>query len=153
MKDIKSELTNKKLTISFLDASIDESLAGNIQELIGRIKEGENRTVEAVNFVLTNDEYLLFLNKQFAGKEAVTDVLAFDLSDADQSSIEGDVYISFERAKAQSVENGVSLNNEILRLAAHGFLHLCGYDHDDDVSLREMTALGDKYIDESYREL
>lgn len=52
----------------------------------------------------------------------------------------GDIIISVETAKAQSEEYGHSLNREIGFLFVHGFLHLLGYDHQDEVSEAEMMG-------------
>ena len=150
MTNEKTDKEDGKLTVSFLDVPFDESLAASILRLIRKVEKGESRIIEAVNVVLTGDEKLVSLNRKYAAEDQVTDVLAFDLSASDQESVEGDIYISLERAQAQSVANGFDLHNEALHLAVHGFLHLCGYDHNDDVSLGSMCVLGEKYIDESY---
>ncbi|MNZ68340.1 Endoribonuclease YbeY [compost metagenome] len=52
----------------------------------------------------------------------------------------GDIIISVETARAQSEEYGHSLEREIGFLFVHGFLHLIGYDHQDDETEAEMTA-------------
>ncbi|MNR35822.1 Endoribonuclease YbeY [compost metagenome] len=52
----------------------------------------------------------------------------------------GDIIISVERAKEQSEEYGHSLEREIGFLFVHGFLHLLGYDHQDEASEAEMMA-------------
>lgn len=52
----------------------------------------------------------------------------------------GDIIISVETAKAQSEEYGHSLNREIGFLFVHGFLHLLGYDHQDEASEAEMMG-------------
>ena len=43
----------------------------------------------------------------------------------------GDVYIGFDQAERQSAEAGVSLDEELARLAIHGTLHLLGHGHSD----------------------
>jgi probable rRNA maturation factor len=44
----------------------------------------------------------------------------------------GDIVISMERAREQSIEFGHSFKREIAFLTAHSMLHLLGYDHVDD---------------------
>ena len=69
------------------------------------------------------------LNRQFRGKDKVTDVLSFP---AETRGFLGDIVIAFGVAKKQAKAAGHSLNTEIRILALHGLLHLVGYDHDAD---------------------
>lgn len=52
----------------------------------------------------------------------------------------GDIIISLDRAKVQSEQYGHSLEREIGFLFVHGFLHLLGYDHQDDEQETVMFA-------------
>ncbi|MNW53014.1 Endoribonuclease YbeY [compost metagenome] len=58
----------------------------------------------------------------------------------DLTDMFGDIIISVERAKAQSEEYGHSIEREIGFLFVHGFLHLLGYDHQDEASEAEMMG-------------
>jgi probable rRNA maturation factor len=67
------------------------------------------------------------LNRAFRGTDAVTDVLAFDLSD--DRGLLGDVYVCPPVARRNAKEWGVTPEEELVRLVVHGVLHLLGYDH------------------------
>ena len=69
------------------------------------------------------------LNRQFRGKDYVTDVLSFP---SDERGFLGDVVIAEGMAKRQAKEHGHSLKIEVQTLALHGLLHLLGYDHETD---------------------
>jgi probable rRNA maturation factor len=69
------------------------------------------------------------LNRQFRGKDRVTDVLSFP---AETRGFLGDIVIASGVAKKQAKAAGHSLNIEFRVLALHGLLHLLGYDHDSD---------------------
>lgn len=56
------------------------------------------------------------------------------------SELLGDIVISVPRAIAQAEEYGHSVERELGFLFVHGFLHLLGYDHDDEANEREMQA-------------
>ena len=64
-----------------------------------------------------------------------TDVITFALEDEnsiiipDEERILGDIYISIDKAREQSMEYQHSLLRELSFLAVHGFYHLLGYDH------------------------
>lgn len=85
--------------------------------------------------VLSDDNHLRALNREFAGIDAATDVLSFPAGDAAPASPPGeaphagDVIISLERAAAQAAAGGHSLEAEVELLTVHGVLHLCGHDH------------------------
>jgi probable rRNA maturation factor len=80
--------------------------------------------------LVTNDEELRMLNKQFRKKDYPTDVLSFP-SFGPYGSV-GDVAISWDRAKDQAAEYGHTTEQEIRILMLHGVLHLSGMDHEKD---------------------
>lgn len=79
--------------------------------------------------LLSDDQKLRELNKQFLGHDYATDVLSFPSEDG--ASV-GDLAISVARAQAQADEFGHSLLDELRLLMLHGLLHLVGYDHEHD---------------------
>jgi probable rRNA maturation factor len=83
--------------------------------------------------LLTGDERLRALNRQFRGMDKPTDVLSFPaLPEAANGGQGGDLAISLETASVQAVNHGHSLQAEIKILILHGLLHLAGYDHERD---------------------
>src|SRR5688572_10638822 len=87
---------------------------------------------------LVSDARMRALNRQFRGKDKVTDVLSFP---AQTRGFLGDIVIASGIAKQQAKEAGHSLNTEIRVLALHGLLHLLGYDHDaDDGKMARVEA-------------
>jgi len=104
----------------------------------------------SVNIVFINDTAIAEMNVQYRQKEGATDVLAFILSEGGDETLEGEVYISLERAKAQATEFGVPFPEETMRLVTHGLLHLAGMTHDKDEDLETMTATTEKLVDEFF---
>jgi probable rRNA maturation factor len=102
---------------------------------------------------LTDDREIRELNRQYRQKNQPTDVLAFAALEAQLPSNPhllaeeplylGDVIISVETAQKQARELNHSLVYELAWLAAHGCLHLLGWDHPDDISLTKMLAQQD----------
>jgi probable rRNA maturation factor len=80
--------------------------------------------------LISDDEELQALNKQFLEKDYPTDVLSFP-SDGPYGSV-GDIAISWDRAKDQAAEYGHAIDQEIRILILHGVLHLMGMDHEKD---------------------
>ena len=97
---------------------------------------------------LTNDAEIQQLNSQYRQQDKPTDVLAFAALEADlPQSPEmlaslplylGDIIISIDTAQGQAQQQGHTLPTELAWLAAHGLLHLLGWDHPDEESLTEM---------------
>jgi probable rRNA maturation factor len=67
------------------------------------------------------------LNRRATGRRGLTDVIAYPLPQPDGRLV-GDVYIC-PQAAARVAGNGVSLEEELVRLVVHGILHVLGYEH------------------------
>ncbi|EPY10318.1 metalloprotease [Paenibacillus sp. E194] len=135
-----------------IDPSLIELLERILQEAAAMegIQEGE----VALTFV--DNEQIHELNREYRGIDRPTDVLSFALNESVEEELDilyeiedeqeldemndllGDIIISTERAKEQADEYGHSLEREIGFLFVHGFLHLLGYDHQDEPSEQIM---------------
>jgi len=80
--------------------------------------------------LLTSDEELRRLNRDFLRHDYATDVLSFP--SGSNSGPLGELAISLERAAAQAIEFGHSILDEVRVLLLHGVLHLIGMDHERD---------------------
>lgn len=145
-EEVSPEPCEELITVIHAKDQGKQELSSLLIEIIKEAARGEDQVCGHVNVVLTDDAALRELNRRFLGIDENTDVLSFNLGSSDSERIEGDIYISLDRAKAQADDNGIESAREVVNLAVHGFLHLCGYDHDDDVSLRSMIDLGEKFI-------
>jgi probable rRNA maturation factor len=81
-----------------------------------------------LSVTLLGDRAIAALNRQWLDHDGPTDVLSFPLYGPDEAPV-GDVYIGVRQAGRQAVEHGVSLAEELARLAIHGTLHVLGFDH------------------------
>ena len=100
--------------------------------------------ISDVSIAFVDDDAMTSLNRKYRRKNRTTDVLTFPADDtyADPDSEArplGDIVISVEQAKRQSVEQRHSLATEVRYLVLHGVLHALGYDHETDEG--EMNAL------------
>lgn len=97
-----------------------------IRSWIIKAADNEEHSVGEINYILTNDQVLLQLNKEYLRHHTLTDIITFDLSDK-KGELTGDIYISIDRARENAKEYRVSICNELQRLMIHGVLHLMGY--------------------------
>ena len=92
--------------------------------------------------IISNQE-IASINEKWLQKKGPTDVLSFpiisneSLYNLDHIEL-GDIFISLETALEQSYEYKHSIYREILWLASHGFLHLMGWEHNNDLDLENM---------------
>ena len=100
----------------------------------------------SVSVLITDDEEMLGLNRQFRSIDSTTDVLSFP---AEEEALFGDIAISLDRAKAQAEEYGHSLEREMAFLAAHAMLHLFGFDHEVQEEEQKMRQLQRQILDRS----
>ena len=85
-------------------------------------------------------------NRRATGRRGLTDVIAYALPQPDGRML-GDVYIC-PTAAAAAARNGVALNDELVRLAVHGTLHVLGYDHPEGPgrTRSRMWQLQERYV-------
>ena len=107
----------------------------------------------AVSVIFVNDGQIHEINRNYRGIDRPTDVISFALGDNrdefDYVPDElGDIFINLDAAARQAVEYGHSERREICFLFAHGLLHLCGFDHQNEEEEREMIAYQKKILDE-----
>ena len=82
-----------------------------------------------LSLAIVSDRRMRALNRQFRGKDAVTDVLSFP---SDERGFMGDIVVAAGVATRQARDAGHSVQTELKVLALHGLLHLLGYDHETD---------------------
>jgi len=92
---------------------------------INRICDSEGSVVKELNYIFCEDAYLLEINQKYLNHDNYTDIITFDYTEG--NLVSGDIYISVERIAENSVTYNVSLENELLRVMAHGILHLMGF--------------------------
>lgn len=92
-----------------------------------------------LSLTLMDDAGIAELNERWLGHVGPTDVLSFPLHGEGETPA-GDVYIGLEQAGRQAAELGVALEEELVRLAVHGTLHVLGHDHPEGEG-RETSAM------------
>jgi probable rRNA maturation factor len=132
--------------------SIGEPFASSVPEawlesVAWRVLEAEGVGAAELSVTVTDDETVRSLNREYAGEDAVTDVLSFSQREGEEfvtppGSVPplGDVIIAYPQAARQARDRGSSTQAEVTRLLIHGILHLLGYDHAEPEDERRMRA-------------
>ena len=101
---------------------------------------------ESLNYILINDRAMAKLHREFSGIPGTTDVLTFDLTETSRDPVDGEIYICLDQARRQAAELKLPLYREVARLAAHGTLHLAGYNDKTDSDRKTMRGLEDRSL-------
>ncbi len=102
-----------------------------------------------LNISFVEDAYMTELHIKWMDEPGTTDVLSFPMDMPEQPGevvTLGDIVISPVVAAAQALNQGHSTEHEIYILAAHGLLHIIGYDHADKADEKVMFALQEKIV-------
>jgi probable rRNA maturation factor len=105
-----------------------------------------NLSINTLDIIFTNDAYLKELHKHFFDLDTKTDVITFNLNE-NSDFIEGEIYISIDRALDQSNQYKVKPEIEICRLLVHGCLHLAGYNDKNEIDLALIKEKENKLVE------
>ena len=146
-----------KILIACEDAKCSFSLRCALRRAVKTTLAAENVNLPCeVNILVTDNEHIHTLNRDFRQIDRPTDVLSFPAQnfiagdfDPAQAEVDpdsgciplGDMMLSLEKAAEQAKEYGHSTIHEMSYLTVHSILHLLGYDHvDEGADKRKMRA-------------
>ncbi len=142
------------------------AITAHIKRCIQGALAAEGITVPCeVNVLLTDNEGIREINRDYREIDRATDVLSFpmfefvpgefpedvsDLLDPGSDLLPlGDMAISMEKVAAQAEEFGHSQERELGYLTVHSVLHLLGYDHVDEGEMKKQMRGREDAIMES----
>ena len=114
-----------------------------------------------VSVLITDDEGIREINRDFRGVDKPTDVLSFPSMELtpggfafDPADVEpdtgllplGDMAVSAPRIRVQAEEFGNSESRELAYMTIHSVLHLLGYDHTDEGEQKKLMRSREKAI-------
>ncbi len=113
------------------------------------VAESEIKRLGDVNVIFCSDNYILDINNKYLQHDYFTDIITFDYCEGDVLS--GDLFISVDSVRENSITYGTEFENELNRVIVHGLLHLIGYDDHSKEDQKEMRSKENYYL--SIREL
>lgn len=93
-----------------------------------------------VGVLLTSDQEIQTLNRDWRSKDKPTDVLSFPADKVDRPFL-GDIAVAMGVAQSDAQARDLTLPQHLSHLLIHGVLHLLGHDHIDDTEAAEMEGL------------
>ncbi len=134
------------MPVRFFVEEIDFKI-NNPRKAVNWIKEAvkkERRSLSDINYIFCDDPYLLGLNQGFLNHKTLTDIITFDYSEG--KTIAGEIYISIDRVKENSLKFQSDFEDELHRVMIHGILHLCGYNDKKATEKSIMRKKEDAYL-------
>ncbi|MDO5104502.1 rRNA maturation RNase YbeY [Capnocytophaga sp.] len=116
----------------------------DFQRWIDAIIDSENKILGEINYIFCNDDYLFEINKTYLDHDTLTDIITFDYTEG--NTLSSDIFISVERVADNASDFNVPFTTELLRVMAHGILHLCGYKDKTEADSQLMRAKEDEKI-------
>lgn len=112
-----------------------------VKQWIRGVLEGYGEKEGRIQVILTDDTFILEMNRNFLGHDYYTDIITFDTSDYPESpkdAISGELYISVDTVRANVEEYGSTFPEEMHRVIIHGVLHLIGFDDHELEDIQQM---------------
>lgn len=128
---------NDSLSLFKVDWSTRSKLRGpgdrSLGELLKQMRDRFAPEARGISISYVDDRIMRRLNREHRGINQTTDVLSFP-SEAEKGAFPhlGDLVICLPVAEKMAKKLGVSRRREVETLVIHGFLHLCGHDHETD---------------------
>jgi probable rRNA maturation factor len=149
-----------------IDVQVDEAFAALVQPLdlsavAAAVLRHEQAADGMLTIVVTDDDAVQALNRDYRMVDAATDVLSFPAQDvtgdapelvlpaelaAEMRQYLGDIVIAYPYAARQAARFGNSVAAELRLLTAHGVLHLLGYDHATSEDETGMWAVQEEVL-------
>lgn len=116
-----------------------------LKELLKEIISGSEMRPGDLSIILTGDLNLRRINVQFLEHDYFTDVITFNYNE--DNNINGEVYISIDTVRSNSINYNVSLDNELTRVIIHGVLHLTGLNDKTSLEREMMRKAEDRWLE------
>lgn len=115
-----------------------------IKKWLKLVAESEVYVLADISVIFCSDNYILDINQRFLQHDYFTDIITFDYTEGDR--ISGDLFISVDSVRENSLEYGTEFDDELHRVIVHGILHLIGYDDHTEDEIKVMRSKEDYYL-------
>lgn len=133
-------------SISFHNESVNNKTPSKrlLKAWIKEFVSNHGKIVGELAFIFCTDEKILEVNQNFLQHDYYTDIITFDYCEG--KIVSGDIFISVERVAENATSRDIEYNVELLRVLAHGVLHLIGFQDKSPKKKKEMTENEDLCI-------
>ena len=116
------------------DFPVDKDLKLKMNDAFKLICDEEEIKECSINLKIMSDKSMQKLNKNYRSKNTSTNVLSFSNEDISKKITGnlGDIAISYEFVKRESVELDIEFDDHMIHMLIHGVYHILGFDHDNN---------------------
>ena len=111
---------------------------------LSSVAGSEVRRIGDINIIFCSDNYILNVNMKYLQHDYFTDIITFDYCEG--NSLSGDLFISIDSVRENSLLYGTEFIDELHRVIVHGVLHLIGYDDHSEEQVKTMRYKEDYYL-------
>ena len=116
-----------------------------IHKLLNKLRKELNFCISSLPINFISSDEITIINQKYLKHNYSTDIITFNYS-ANKNNLDGEIFISYEDAKINSIKYKNSVAEEITRLVIHGILHLLGYDDMGAKDFKRMKKLENKLL-------
>lgn len=117
-----------------------------VKRWLKKVAVSESKKLGGISIIFCSDNYVLDVNIRYLKHDYYTDIITFDYCIDDVLS--GDLFISVDSVKKNSLDFGTDFTDELHRVIVHGLLHLIGYDDHTEEEQIVMRSKEDHYLKE-----
>ncbi len=130
--------------IQFFYENLPETVDRKYTKWLEEIILSEGKKIGEIIYVFCDDEYLLKINQDYLQHDYYTDIITFD--SVKGKTISGEIFVSLQRVSDNASTLSKIYEEELIRVLAHGILHLCGFKDKTESEEQEMRRKEDFYI-------
>jgi probable rRNA maturation factor len=116
-----------------------------ILQTVSAVLKGENCSINSLELNLVNNYRIRKVNKNYLNHDYFTDIITFPYI-SDKRSLDGEIFISLDTVKSNSIEFETSYKVEFVRVLIHGCLHMAGYGDNTILEKARMRKKENKYL-------
>ena len=109
------------------------------------VAASEIRSLGDINIIFCSDNYILDVNMKYLQHDYFTDIITFDY--CEKKVLSGDLFISVDSVRENSVYYGTEFEDELNRVIVHGLLHLIGYGDHSEEDVKVMREKENYYLE------
>jgi rRNA maturation RNase YbeY len=115
-----------------------------IKSWIKDIIQQNKKELGDINYIFCSDEKILEINKEFLKHDYYTDIISFDY--CEENKINGDIFISIDTVKSNSIKYKTEFTEELHRVIIHGVLHFLGFKDKTKADAEKMREAENKAL-------